>query len=100
MAVGFKVKFCKARKPQTKGTVEARNKIVDWIRAYDGEFETIEELETIVENINKDMNITINQETNMSPTALFYKSICIRYRIKILLTPTLNPTSTKCLLKL
>ena len=70
---GFKIKFCKARKPQTKGTVEARNKIVDWIRAYDGEFETIEELETYVENINKDMNITINQETNMSPTALFYK---------------------------
>ena len=70
---GFKVKLCKTRKPQTKGTVEARNKIVDWIRAYDGEFETIEDLKTIVESINKDMNIRINQETNMSPIALFYK---------------------------
>ena len=70
---GFKVRFCKARTPQTKGTVEARNKIVDWIRAYEGEFETLEELEAIVESINRDMNITINQETNMSPTALFYK---------------------------
>ena len=27
----------------------------------------------IVETINIDMNITINQETEMSPTALFYK---------------------------
>lgn len=70
---GFKVRFCKARTPQTKGTVEARNKIVDWIRAYEGEFETLEELEAIVESINRDMNITISQETNMSPTALFYK---------------------------
>ena len=70
---GFKIRFCKARKQETKGTVEARNKIIDWIRAYEGEFETLEELEAIVESINKDMNITINQETNMSPTALFYK---------------------------
>lgn len=43
---GFKVKLCKAQSPQTKGTVEGRN---------------------------KGMNIAINQETNMSPTALFYK---------------------------
>lgn len=70
---GFKIKFCKSRKPETKGTVEAKNKVVDWIRAYEGEFEGLEELAAIVETINKDMNITINQETDMSPTALFYK---------------------------
>lgn len=70
---GFKIRFCKARKPETKGTVEARNKIIDWIRAYEGEFKTIEELEAIVESLNKDMNIAINQETNISPAALFYK---------------------------
>ena len=29
--------------------------------------------EQIIETINKDMNININQETEMSPTALFYK---------------------------
>ena len=70
---GFKVRLCKARSPQTKGTVEARNKIIDWIRAYEGEFETIEELEVLISAVNKDMNISINQETKMSPTALFYK---------------------------
>lgn len=70
---GFKVKFCKARRPETKGTVEAKNKVIDWIRAYEGEFETMEELAAILEKINNDMNITINQETDMSPAALYYK---------------------------
>ena len=70
---GFKVRLCGTRKPETKGTVEAKNKAVDWIRAYEGEFEGMEELAAIVETINRDMNITINQETDMSPTALFYK---------------------------
>ena len=70
---GFKVKLCKARRPETKGTVEAKNKVIDWIRAYEGEFETIEELSAILETINQDMNLTINQETDMSPVALHYK---------------------------
>lgn len=70
---GFKVRLCKARSPQTKGTVEARNKIIYWIRAYEGEFETIEELEVLISSVNKNMNISINQETKMSPKALFYK---------------------------
>ena len=70
---GFKVRLCGTRKPETKGTVEAKNKVIDWIRAYNGEFETFEDLNSIVEEINKSMNITINQETGMSPTALFYK---------------------------
>ena len=52
---------------------QTKNKVIDWVRAYDGEFETIEDLESIIRTINKDMNININQETGMSPTALFYK---------------------------
>lgn len=70
---GFRVRLCGTRKPETKGTVEAKNKVLDWIRAYEGEFEGMEELAAIVESINLDMNININQETGMSPTALFYK---------------------------
>ena len=69
----FRIRFCKTKAPETKGTVEARNKVVDWIRAYEGEFETLEELIRITEDINASMNITISQETQMSPTALFYK---------------------------
>lgn len=70
---GFKVRLCRTKRPETKGCVEAKNKVIDWIRAYEGEFETIEELITILDGINKEMNIIINQETGMSPTALFYK---------------------------
>ena len=70
---GFKIRFCKSRHPRTKGTVESKNKLIDHIRAYEGEFETIEELAAILETINQDMNITINQETDMSPAALYYK---------------------------
>jgi len=71
--LSFNVRLCKSRTPQTKGLVEAKNKVIDWIRSYECEFETLEDLEKIIESINQDMNITINQETNMSPTALFYK---------------------------
>lgn len=70
---GFKVRLCKARSPQTKGTVEARNKIIDWIRAYEGEFETIEELEVLISAVNKDMNISINQETKCHRQRSFTK---------------------------
>ncbi|MFQ6931019.1 MAG: hypothetical protein ACLRR3_08135 [Eubacterium sp.] len=52
---GFKVRFCGTRKPETKGCVEAKNKVVDWIRAYEGEFEGLEELTAIIEIINKDI---------------------------------------------
>ena len=70
---GFKVRLCGTRKPETKGTVEARNKVIDWIRAYHGEFGTLEDLAEIIKEINTKMNIMINQETGMSPAALFYK---------------------------
>ena len=102
---GFKVRFCKSRAPQTKGTVEARNKIVDWIRAYDGEFEALEELEVLVESINRDINITINQETNMSPTALFYKEkehllpLPAKDIIDTYLTPNIYRVSSESLIR-
>ena len=70
---GFKIRLCGARKPETKGTVEAENKVVDWIRAYEGEFDTFDELLKILKEINLKMNININTETSMSPMALFYK---------------------------
>ena len=71
--LGFNVRLCGIRKPETKGTVEAKNKVIDWIRAYNGEFETMEDLFEIIKEINFKMNTNINQETGMSPTALFYK---------------------------
>ena len=102
---GFKVRFCGTRKPETKGTVEAKNKVIDWIRAYEGEFETLEELLDIVETINQDMNITINQETDMSPTALFYKEkeylqpLPDKHLIDQYLTPTKYKVSKEALIR-
>lgn len=70
---GFKVRLCKARHPQTKGLVEDKNKMLDWIRAYNGEFETVEDLISIIEEIQFRMNTQIHQDIGLSPTALFYK---------------------------
>ncbi|MGL5253916.1 MAG: IS21 family transposase, partial [Brevinema sp.] len=69
----FKVRLCRARSPETKGTVEAKNKPIDWIRPYDGEFADLDDLIRIIKEINQAMNINVNEEMGMSPTALFYK---------------------------
>ena len=45
---GFKIRFCKVRSSETKGTVEARNKILDWVRAYNNEFDELKDLIEIV----------------------------------------------------
>ena len=102
---GFKIRFCGTRKPETKGTVEAKNKVIDWIRAYEGEFEGIEELAAIVEAINRDMNININQATDMSPSALFYKEkeylqpLPARDIINAYLTPTRYKVNNAALIR-
>lgn len=69
----FEIQLCGFRKARTKGTNESRNKILDWIRPYDKEFETYEDLIKIVEDINKDMNLEICQGTKMPPYVLFLK---------------------------
>lgn len=45
----FKIKLCKPRHPFTKGKVEAVNKFLDWLRPYEGEFETEQELIEILQ---------------------------------------------------
>ncbi len=70
---GFRVRLCATRAPETKGMVEAKNKVIDWVRPYDGEFEDLDDLIRIIKSINADMNIHVNEDIEMSPTALFYK---------------------------
>lgn len=71
--MNFMVETCKARHAYTKGTNEARNKILDWIRAYDGEFDNYEDLIRCVDRINQKMNLEVCEGTDMPPALLFYK---------------------------
>lgn len=71
--MNFRVESCKARHAYTKGTNEARNKIMDWLRSYCAEFNSIEELQEIVDKLNVKMNTNICQGTQMSPCLLFIK---------------------------
>ena len=71
--MNFKVESCKARHAYTKGTNEARNKVMDWLRSYSGEFDSIEELQKIVDKLNVKMNTNICQGTGMPPCLLFIK---------------------------
>ena len=68
---GFKIKLCKPRKSNTKGKVEASNKFVDWVLAYDNDFEDEEDLIRIIENINKKVNQYVCQATGVPPILLF-----------------------------
>ena len=59
--------------PFTKGKVEAANKFLNWIYPYEGEFETEEELISILAKINKKVINRICDETGISPLLLFQK---------------------------
>ncbi|TYQ16763.1 UNVERIFIED_CONTAM: transposase [Acetivibrio alkalicellulosi] len=64
---GFEVLTCRAYRAKTKGKVETLAKLVDRLKVYNGEFDTFEELERIVEDFNNDINNEISQATNEKP---------------------------------
>ena len=71
--MGFKPKKCKIRSPETKGKDESCNRFVNWIRPYNEEFETEEDLIKIFSNITKAVNKQVNQTMNMPPIELYAK---------------------------
>lgn len=64
---GFEIITCRAYRPKTKGKVESLAKLVDRLKVYNGEFDTFEDLEKIVELFNTDINSEISQGTNEKP---------------------------------
>ncbi|MDO4651067.1 MAG: IS21 family transposase [Eubacteriales bacterium] len=70
---GFKARLCGVKSPFTKGSNEARNKMIDWLRPYDYEFDTTEDLIQIISNMNRQMNIEVCQGISLSPIAVYYK---------------------------
>lgn len=65
--MGFEVWTCRAYRPQTKGKVEALAKLMSRLEPYNYEFDTVEELATIVRDVNTEINSETSQATGQIP---------------------------------
>ena len=70
---GFIPRSCMAYRPETKGKVEVLAKIMNRLKAYNEEFETLEELIIIVNQLMIDINLEISQTTLERPIDRFEK---------------------------
>lgn len=68
-----KARKCKIRHSYTKGKVESSNRFVNWIKPYNGEFETEEDLVKIMQKIMKIANNEPNDTTGVPPIMLYQK---------------------------
>ena len=71
--LSIKFKFCKVRTPETKGKVESSNRFISRLISYNNEFEDLNELLSIIDTLNKEINAETSQSTNISPILLFKK---------------------------
>lgn len=71
--IGVKANKCKVRHPYTKGKVESSNRFVNWLKPYNGEFETEDEIIRIIEQIMKEANAKPNETTGVPPIMLYQK---------------------------
>ena len=67
----FIPKKCKPHSPETKGKDESCNRFMSWLYPYENEFETEDDLINIIKRLNKQINLEVNQTTNMTPVSLF-----------------------------
>ena len=67
----FIPKKCKPHSPETKGKDESCNRFMNWLYPYQNEFETEADLINIIKKLNKQINLEVNQTTNMTPISLF-----------------------------
>ena len=70
---GFNVRACRAFRPETKGKVEIVAKIMNRLKAFNGEFSTQADLIKIVDNMNISLNKEIVQGINQRPIDRFKK---------------------------
>lgn len=71
--MGFEVWACRPYRPQTKGKVEALARTMKRLKVYDGEFESLEELDEIVRELRDDLNSEVSQATGEPPNRLWMK---------------------------
>ena len=70
----FEIVTCRPYRPRTKGKVETLAKLMNRLKAFNNEFEDIEELENIVKRLNYSLNYEEkSQATNEIPNNLFQK---------------------------
>ena len=68
---GFKIVTCRAYRPRTKGRVETLAKIMNRLKAFDYEFDNIEDLKNIIKTLNYNLNyVEKSQATNQIPKIL------------------------------
>ena len=71
---GFKIVTCRPYRPRTKGKVETLAKIMNRLKAYDYEFENIDELILTVDQLKQELNYEEkSQAINELPIKLFDK---------------------------
>ena len=70
---GFIVRACRAFRPETKGKVEVLAKIMNRLKAFNGEFSTQADLVEIVDDMNISLNKEIVQGINQRPIDRFEK---------------------------
>ena len=69
-----KLKLCKVKSPQTKGKVESSNRFLNWLRPYNRQLDSVEELIEVIEKvISSACNKEKNKTTNIPPLVLFKK---------------------------
>lgn len=71
--MGFQTILCRAFRPQTKGKVENLAKVMDRLDAYNYEFDSLDELDEIVRELNRDLNNEVSQATAEKPIVRFEK---------------------------
>ena len=69
----FKIITCRPYRPQTKGKVEALARTMERLRVYDGEFETLDELASIVQRFGDNLNREVSQAISNRPIDLWAK---------------------------
>lgn len=71
--MGFQVIPCRAFRLQTKGKVEALAKLMERLRPYNHEFDTLDELDEIVRQLNEELNDDVSLATEEVPKIRYKK---------------------------
>lgn len=67
------IHLCKVRNPQSKGKCESANRFVSWLKPYENELETEDELIEAIKTVNRQINQESSRTTGMPRNVLMKK---------------------------